>query len=72
MFDGLFLDPFSAFDDCLCPPEVGVCGCDVSKGFMISVMVVMFDEGFDLTLQITGQEVVFQQDPVLQLSLIHI
>ena len=29
-------------------------------------MVVVVDEGFDLGLQITGQEVMFQQDAVLQ------
>ena len=29
-------------------------------------MVVVIDEGFDLGFEITGQEVVFQQDAVLQ------
>jgi len=33
---------------------------------MVALMVVVIDEGFDLSLQIAGQEVVFQQDPVLQ------
>jgi hypothetical protein len=30
------------------------------------LVVVVIDEGFDLGLKITGQEVVFQQDAVLQ------
>ena len=33
---------------------------------MIALMVVMIDEGFDLGFEITGQEVVFQQDAVLE------
>ena len=33
---------------------------------MVTLMIVMIDEGFDLSLEIAGQEVVFQQDAVLQ------
>ena len=33
---------------------------------MITLMVIMIDEGFDLGFKIAGQEVVFQQDAVLQ------
>ena len=33
---------------------------------MIALVVVVIDEGFDLCFEITGQEVVFQQDAVLQ------
>jgi hypothetical protein len=33
---------------------------------MITLMVVVIDEGFDLGFKITWQEVVFQQDAVLQ------
>ena len=33
---------------------------------MITLVIVMIDEGFDLGFKITGQEVVFQQNAVLQ------
>ena len=33
---------------------------------MVSLVVVVIDEGFDLGLKITGQEVVFKQNTVLQ------
>ena len=33
---------------------------------MIALVVVVIDEGFNLGFEITGQEVVFQQDAVLQ------
>ena len=33
---------------------------------MIALVVVVIDEGFDLGLQVTWQEVVFQQNAVLQ------
>ena len=33
---------------------------------MVTLIVVVIDEGFDLRFQITRQEIVFQQDPVLQ------
>ena len=33
---------------------------------MVALGVVVIDEGFDLGFEITGQEVVFQQDAVLQ------
>ncbi|SEL42088.1 hypothetical protein SAMN04488032_1293 [Pacificibacter marinus] len=33
---------------------------------MIALMIVVVDEGFDLSFEVTRQEVVFKQDPVLQ------
>jgi len=66
LFDGLSFNPFSSFDDGFRPAEVGVCGCDVFQALVIALVVVMFDEPFDLRFQITGQKVVFQQDAVLQ------
>ena len=66
MFDGLSLDPFSSFDDGRRPAEVGVGGRHVVQALVVTVMVVVLDEGLDLGLEVTGQEVVFQQDAVLQ------
>ena len=33
---------------------------------MVALVVVVIDEGFDLRFEITGQEVVFEQDAVFQ------
>ena len=46
-------------------------GVDVSwrkvfQALVIALMVVVADEGIDLRFEISGQEVVLQQDPVLQ------
>jgi len=62
MLEGFAFNPFSPVDDCLSSAEVGACGCDVFQALVIALVVVMFDERFDLRFQITGQEVVFQQD----------
>ena len=66
MFDGLSLDPFSLFDDVAGPAEVGVGGRHVLQALMITLMVVVIDEGFDLGFKTTWQEVVSPQDSVLQ------
>ena len=66
MFECLSLDPFSSLDDCWCPAEVGIGGCDVVEALVVALVVVMLDEGLDLLLEIAGQEVVFQQHAVLQ------
>ena len=66
MFDGLSLDPFSLSDDGGGPAEVGVGGRHVAQALVIALVVVVLDEGLDLSFQVAGQEVVFQQDAVLQ------
>jgi len=33
---------------------------------VVTLMIVMIDEGFDLCFEVTRQEVVFQQDAILQ------
>ena len=60
IFECLSLDPFSSFDDCLCPAEVGVGGCDVVEALVVALVVVMLYEGLDLLFEIAGQEVVLQ------------
>ena len=66
MFDGLPLDPFSLFDDGCSPAEVGVRGRHVAQRFVVTPVIVVFDERLDLGLKIAGQEVVFQQDAVFR------
>ena len=64
IFDCLSFNPFT-LDDGLCTSEVDVGGCDVADALVITAMIVMLDEGLDLTLEIAGQEVVLKQDAVL-------
>ena len=45
---------------------VNVCGCHVVQALVVTLMVIVPDEGSDVCLKITGQEVVFEQDAVLQ------
>lgn len=65
-FDGLLLDPFSLFQDGVATPEVDVCGCQVLQALVVSPVVVILDEGFDLLPEVAWQVVVLQQNAVLQ------
>lgn len=64
--DSVFLDPFSLLQDLVATSEVDVSGCQVLQALVISSMIVVADEPANLALEITGEEVVFQQDAVLQ------
>jgi hypothetical protein len=59
-------DSFPLIQNSLPPSEVDVCGRKVVDAFVVSVMIVMIDECFDLYLKVCWKEVVFQQDAVLQ------
>ena len=65
-FECLLFDPFSLFQNGLAAPEVDVGGCDVVQALMVSLVVVVVYEGCDLSFKITGQEVIFQKNAVLQ------
>ena len=59
----LYLCPFS--EDGLIAPEVDFGRRDVVQALVISLVVVIVDEGSNLSFKITRQIVVFQQDSVL-------
>lgn len=65
-FKGLLFDPFSLFQNGFVPSEVDIGWCDVAQTLVISLMIVMIDEGFNLGFEIARQDLVLQQDPVLQ------
>ena len=65
LLDCLFLDLFSFSQNGFVSAEVDVGGCDVVQALVVSLVVVIFDEGPDLALKITGQVVIFQQNSVL-------
>ena len=64
MFDGLSFDPFTLFEDAWRPAEEGVGGRHVGQALVVSLVVVVLDEGLDLDVEVAGQEVVFQEDAV--------
>ena len=66
MLECLLFDPFALLDDGSGSAEVGIGRCDVVEAFVVALVVVVLDEGFDLTFQIAGQEVVLQQHTVLE------
>ena len=60
MFECLSLDPFTLFDDGRSPAEVGVGRCHIVQALVVALMIVVFDERFDLGFEVAGQEVVLQ------------
>ena len=52
MFDGLAFDPFSLFEDGLCPAEVGVGGRHIIEALVVALVVIVLDERLDLGLGI--------------------
>ena len=59
-FERLSFDPFALFQNGFVTSEVDVGGCDVVDALVILLMIVVIDEGFDLSFEVTGQEVVLQ------------
>ena len=62
--DCLFFDLLPFSQDDFVAPEVDVSGCDVVQTLVVALVVVVVDEGADLTFKIAGQIVVLQQHPV--------
>ena len=62
---GIVFDLLSLFQDLLSGPDVDVLGRPFPKALVVAVVVVVVDEGADLALEITGQEVLLQRDTVL-------
>jgi hypothetical protein len=50
IFDGPSPDPFALFDDGCSPAEVGVGRCNVVQALVVTLAVVVLDEGLDLSL----------------------
>ena len=66
LLDGLSFDPFSFQQDGFVTSEVDVGGCEIFEALVISVVVAMIDEAFDLRFAVARQVVVFEQDPVFE------
>ena len=63
-FGHLSFDPLTLLLNSFVQSEVYVCRCDVFDARLISSVIVVTDEGFDLCSEFTRQEVVSQQDAV--------
>ena len=63
---GPSLDPFLLLDDRVGPSEVGIRGCHVAQALVVTLVVEALDEGLALSLEVAGQEVIFQQDLFLR------
>ncbi len=66
VLDGLCFDLLPFCQDCRAAPEVNVGRCQIAEAFVISVMVVVLDEGSDRRLELALQVVIFEQDAVLE------
>ena len=64
--NGLSFDPLSFGEDSGAAPAVDVGGGEIADALVISAVVVVVDESRNLSFQIAGQKVVFQQDAVLE------
>ena len=54
LLDCQFLDLLPFPDDGFVAPKIDVSGCDVVQALMVAFVVVVIDEGPDLTFEITG------------------
>jgi hypothetical protein len=66
IIDGLSFDPFALFDDGWAPAKVGVGKRDVVQAPVVTLVMVMLDERFDLAFQIIRQEVVLEAYAVFE------
>src|SRR6185369_17784782 len=64
--NGLSLDPFSFGQDGWTASKVDVGRGEIVDALVISAVVVVVDEGRDLSFEVAGQEVVFQQDAIFE------
>ena len=63
--DRLFLDLSPSSENGFIAAEVNVSRCDVAQALVVALVVIVIDEGLDLTFEIAGQVIVFQQNTVL-------
>ena len=64
--DGVLFDASPFGQDGFAAPKVDICWGEVGDALVVSVVVVVIDEGGDGGLKFPFEEVVFEQDAVLQ------
>ena len=53
-FEGLSFDPFSLFQNDFVTTEVDIGWRDIVQALVIALVIVVIDEGFDLSFEIAG------------------
>ena len=66
MLDGLSLDALAFLQDSLTAAEVDIGRGEIVQALVVAPVVVVVDEGLDLSVELAGQVVVLEQDAVLQ------
>ena len=66
MFDGFSFDACAFEQDRVASTEVDVSRGQVIEALVVALVVVVIDRALDLGLEVAGQTVVREQDPVLQ------
>ena len=66
MLDGLSFDPGALGEDGGAAAEVDISRGQIVEALVISAVIIVVDERLDLRLEVTGQEVVLEQDAVLE------
>ncbi|MGY4403892.1 hypothetical protein ACVIYL_004695 [Bradyrhizobium sp. USDA 3315] len=64
--DGVALDAFAFCEDHPSPAEVDIGRREVIDALMAADVIVVFDEGPDLSFEVAGQVVVVEQNAVLE------
>jgi hypothetical protein len=62
--DGLSFDPFSFQQDGVATAEVDIGRCYIADGLVVTLVVVVIDEGVDLGLEIARQIVVAAENHI--------
>ena len=57
--DCQFLDLFPFSQDGFVSTEVDICGCDFAQTLLVTPVIIIIDEGADLTFKVAGQIIVF-------------
>jgi hypothetical protein len=65
VLDGLSLDSFSPFQNGLPASRIDIGRPQIADTLMVSAVVAILDKVADLGFDVTAQEVVLEQDPVL-------
>ena len=66
LFDRVSFDPFAFEQDGLASSEVDVRRSEITEALVVSVMIIVLDEGGDLGFEVLAEELIFEQDAALQ------
>jgi hypothetical protein len=62
LFDAVAFDPFSFQYDGLASTEVDIGWRQLLQAFVVAAVIAVLDEAVDVSLEVTGQVIVLEQD----------